>query len=194
MSLAIPQSPTSQEVTRLLIAWRQGDELALEQLTPIVLAELHRLAHAQMNKERNGHVLQTTALVNEAYLRLMHSSQVDWQNRAQFFALAATLMRRVLVDIVRQRQFQKRGGAAVQVTFEEALAVPLKRPDDLIALNDALESLAKLDARKSRVVELRFFGGLSIEETAAALGVSADTVKREWRTAKIWLRRELSGE
>ncbi len=194
MIIATPQQPTRPDVTSLLVAWRQGDQAALEQLTPLVFAELHRLARMQMSKERGGHVLQTTALVNEAYLKLMNSSQVDWQNRAQFFALAATMMRRVLVDIVRQRQFLKRGGSAMQVAFDEALAVPLRRPTDLVALDDALKSLAKLDERKSRVVELRFFGGLSIEETASVLGVSADTVKREWRAAKLWLRRELSGE
>ncbi|MGH9802895.1 MAG: sigma-70 family RNA polymerase sigma factor [Blastocatellia bacterium] len=194
MITATPQQPTRPDVTGLLVAWRQGDQAALEQLTPLVFAELHQMAHAQMSRERGGHLLQTTALVNEAYLKLMNSSQVDWQNRAQFFALAATLMRRILVDIVRQRQFQKRGGAVVQVAFDEALAVPIKRPTDLVALDDALEDLAKLDARKSRVVELRFFGGLSIEETASVLDVSADTVKREWRAAKLWLRRELSNE
>lgn len=194
MGLATPQLFTPQDVTGLLVAWRQGDQAALEQLTPLVFAELHRLARIQMSKERGGHVLQTTALVNEAYLKLMNSSQVDWQNRAQFFALAATLMRRILVDFARQRQFQKRGGAAMQVAFDEALALPQQRPTDLVALDDALESLAKLDERKSRVVELRFFGGLSIEETASVLDVSADTVKREWRAAKLWLRRELSGE
>lgn len=194
MIIVTPQQPTRQDVTGLLVAWRQGNQAALEQLTPLVFAELHRLARAQMGKERGGHVLQTTALVNEAYLKLMNSSQVDWQNRAQFFALAATLMRRILVDIVRQRQFQKRGGAAIQVAFDEALAVPIKRSTDLVALDDALQSLAKLDMRKSRVVELRFFGGLSIEEAASVLDVSADTVKREWRAAKLWLRKELSGK
>jgi len=193
LSVTITQPPTSQEVTRLLIAWRQGDPSALEQLTPIVFAELHRLAHMQMSKERGGHMLQTTALVNEAYMKLMNSSQVDWQSRAQFFALAATLMRRILVDFARQRRFQKRGGAAMQVAFDKALAVPQQRAADLVALDDALESLAKLDERKSRVVELRFFSGLTIEETAAALGVSTDTVKREWKMAKLWLKRELSG-
>ncbi len=194
MDTGTPQSFTPQDVTGLLVAWRKGDQTALEQLTPLIFAELHRLARIQMSKERGGHVLQTTALVNEAYLKLMNSSQVHWQNRAQFFALAAMLMRRILVDIARQRQFQKRGGAAMRVAFDEALAVPQQRPADLVALDDALVSLAELDKRKSQVVELRFFGGLSIEETASVLDISTDTVKREWRSAKLWLRKELSGK
>lgn len=185
---------TPQDFTAQLIAWREGDESALERLTPLVYAELHRLARIQMSKERNGHVLQTTALVNEAYLRLMDSPEVNWQNRAQFFALAATLMRRILVDFARQRRRQKREGEAIRVAFEEALAVPDKPPLDLldlIALDDALESLAKFAPRQSRVVELRFFGGLTVQETASAMGVSADIVKRDWRAAKLWLLEEL---
>lgn len=192
--MAATHAPTASDVTGLLIAWRQGDLSALEQLTPLVYAELHRLAHVHMRKERDGHLLQTTALVNEAFLKLMNNSQTDWQNRAQFFGLAAMLMRRILVDFVRQRRLRKRGGAAIQVVFDEALVVSVERPADLIALDDALKILSKQDERKARVVELRFFGGLNIEETGLVLGVSTDTVKREWRVAKMWLRRELSGE
>ena len=144
-----------------------------------------------MSNERNGHVLQTTALVNEAYLNLMDSSQVDWQNRAQFFGLAAILMRRILVDFARQQHRQKREGAAIRVAFEEAMAVRQQRPLDVVALDDALESLVRFAPRQSRVVELRFFGGLTVEETASAMGVSTDIVKRDWRSAKLWLLQEL---
>jgi RNA polymerase sigma factor (TIGR02999 family) len=191
MSLTASQISTPQDFTAQLIAWREGDEAALERLTPLVYAELHRLAHIQMSRERDGHVLQTTALVNEAFLKLMDLSEVNWQNRAQFFGLAATLMRRILVDFARQQQRQKREGAAIRVAFEEALAVQQQRPLDLVALDNALETLAKFAPRQSRVVELRFFGGLRIEETAAAMGVSTDIVKRDWRTAKLWLLQEL---
>lgn len=191
--MATTHTPISPEVTGLLIAWRQGDQSALGQLTPLVYAELHRLARIHMSRERNGHLLQTTALVNEAFMRLMNNTETDWQNRAQFFGLAAMLMRRILVDFVRERRFQKRGGATIRIAFDEALAVAEQRPPDLIALDDALNSLSKRDERKARVVELRFFGGLSIEETASVLSVSTDTVKRDWKVAKLWLRRELSG-
>ncbi|HKQ04669.1 MAG TPA: sigma-70 family RNA polymerase sigma factor [Blastocatellia bacterium] len=181
-------------ITEILLAWGDGDESALERLMPIVYAELRRLAHRYMNREREGHTLQTTALVNEAFLKLIDSSRVRWQNRAHFFAVSAQLMRRILVDFARSRHYQKRGGAAQRVSFDAALLVGAARGGDLIALDDALTALAEIDKRKSKVVELRFFGGLSVEETAEALKVSPDTVMRDWRLAKAWLLRELSNE
>lgn len=181
----------SPEVTQLLLAWREGEESALERLIPLVLAELRRIARRHMLGERRGHTLQTTALVNEAYLRLVDSQKVNWQNRTHFFALAAQLMRRVLVDHARSRASQKRGGGAYRVTLDEAVVGPEEPGQDLVALDDALQALAKFDPRKSRVIELRFFGGLSVEETAAVLQVSQDTVFRDWRLAKAWLAREM---
>ena len=186
----IPNEPGS--VTALLFAWRGGDDGALEQLVPLVHEELHRIARGCMKGERAGHSLQATALVNEAYLRLMGAQQVDWQNRVHFLAVSARLMRRILVDFARSKKYQKRGGGAQAVTLDEALVV--NEPGrDLIALDEALDALAKLDERKSRVVEMRFFGGLSVEETAGVLGVSGDTVMRDWRLAKAFLLRELRG-
>jgi RNA polymerase sigma factor (TIGR02999 family) len=185
---------SNEAITELLLAWGNGDESALERLMPMVYAELRRLAHHYMNRERGGHTLQTTALVNEAYLKLIDSSRVRWQNRAHFFAVSAQLMRRILVDFARSRHYQKRGGAARQVSLDEALVVSAARGDDLVALDDALTALAAIDKRKSEVVELRFFGGLSVEETAEVLKVSPDTVMRDWRLAKAWLLRELSNE
>ena len=182
------------EVTKLLLAWGQGDDAALQQLMPIVYEELRRLAHHYMGGERQGHLLQTTALVNEAYLRLVDSSRVKWQNRAHFFAVSAQLMRRVLVDMARSRKYQKRGGDAVQVSLEDVLVGSRERSADLVALDDALNALAATDERASRVVELRFFGGLNIDEAAEALKVSPETVKRDWNWAKAWLLREISGE
>jgi len=187
-------TPSPQEVTQLLLAWSQGDQSALDQLIPLVHAELHRLAHRCMDRERAGHTLQTTALVNEAYLRLIDSSQVRWQNRAHFFAVAAQLMRRILVDFARSRHNLKRGGAAQRVSLDEALLVPQEPDPDLIALDEALNVLAALDPRQARAVELRFFGGLSVEETAEVLQVSPETVHRDWRVAKAWLLRELDRE
>jgi RNA polymerase sigma factor (TIGR02999 family) len=184
-------TPSSQAVTELLLAWNSGDESALERLMPLVYDELHRLAHRYLGGERPGHLLQTTALVNEAYLRLVDASRVQFQNRAHFFAVAAQLMRRVLVDFARARKYQKRGGAAVQVSLDEALVGSTERSADLVALDDALTALAATDERASRAVELRFFGGLSIEETAEALKISPETVKRDWQWAKAWLLREL---
>ena len=181
-----------QEITRLLQAWCQGDELALKDLTPLVYDELRRLAHRYMGWQRHGHTLQTTALVNEAYVRLVYVSEVSWQNCAHFFAVSAQLMRYILVDFPRGRQSQKRGGAAHQVSLDQALEVSSERGDDLVALDEALSLLASLDARQAQVVELRFFGGLSVEETAEVLKVSAGTVRRDWRMAKAWLLRELS--
>jgi len=185
-------TPSPQEVTQLLLAWNQGDETALEKLIPLVYDELRRLAHHYMGGERAGHTLQTTALVNEAYLRLIDSSQVRWQSRAHFFAVSAQLMRRILVDFARSRHYFKRGGGAHQVSLDEALVVSQERSADLVALDDALTALARIDARKSQVVELRFFGGLSVEEAAEVLKVSPDTVMRDWGLAKVWLLRELS--
>jgi RNA polymerase sigma factor (TIGR02999 family) len=181
----------SHDVTRLLAKWKDGDEAALQQLVPIVHAELRRLAQRQMARERPGHTLQPTALVNEAYLRLVNLKQMQWQDRAHFFAMGARLMRRILVDFARSRGYQKRGGGAKQVSFTEALDVAEGQATDVVALNDALEALADVDERKSRVVELRFFGGLSVEETAEALNVSRETVKRDWKLAKMWLLRHL---
>jgi RNA polymerase sigma-70 factor (ECF subfamily) len=181
----------SQDITELLLAWNGGDEQALDRLMPLVHDELHRLAHRYMGGQPADHPLQTTALVNEAYLRLVDSSRVRWQNRAHFFAVSAQLMRRILVDVARARQRVKRGGDAVQVTFDEAVATSHEPNAALIALDDALKALAAVDERKSKVVELRFFGGLSVEETAAVLKVSSITVMRDWAMAKVWLLREL---
>ena len=176
----------------MLKAWSDGDEAALEQLTPLVYEELHRLAHRYLGRERIGHTLQTTALVHEAYLRLIDWKNVQWQNRAHFFAISAQLMRRILVDFARSRRFAKRGGGARQVAFDEAMAIAPVRNVDLVALDDALTDLAELDPRQSRVVELRFFGGLNIAETAEVLKVSPGTVRRDWSLAQAWLHRELS--
>lgn len=184
-------SPT-HEVTQLLLAWGDGDREALDRLMPLVYAELRRLAGHYLAGERRGHTLQATALVNEAYLRLVDSGARQWQNRAHFFGIAAQMMRQVLVDHARARNYLKRGGGAQQVTFDEGLIVADERAADIVALDDALTALAKLDERKSRLVELRFFGGLSIEETAAVLQVSPGTVMRDWTLAKAWLRREMS--
>ncbi len=182
----------SHDVTRLLARWKDGDEAALQQLVPIVHEELRRLARRQMAGERPGHMLQPTALVNEAYLRLVNLKQMQWQNRAHFFAMGARLMRRNLVDFARSRGYQKRGGSAKQVSFTQALAVAAEgQATDVVALNDALEALADVDERKSRVVELRFFGGLSVEETAEVLNVSRETIQRDWKFAKMWLLRHL---
>jgi RNA polymerase sigma-70 factor (ECF subfamily) len=185
---------STQEVTRLFIAWSEGDEAALEKLIPLVYQELRRLAKLYLKRERPGHSLQTTALVHEAYLRLIDSSRVRWQNRAHFFAVSAQLMRRILVDFARSRRYLKRGGEAQHVSLGEALDIAEARGAALIALDDALLALARIDERKSRVVELRYFGGLSVEETAETLKVSTETVKRDWRLARTWLRRELAGK
>lgn len=184
--------PSTHEVTALLLAWNQGDASALEKLTPLVYQELHRLARGYMGREHAGHTLQATALVNEAYLRLIDSSRVRWQNRAHFFAVSAQLMRRILVDFARSRNYLKRGGDVPRVSLSEAFEMAGKQDADLAALDDALHSLAGVDPRKCHVVELRFFGGLSVEETAEVLQVSPDTVMRDWRLAKLWLLRELS--
>ncbi len=189
-ALIKPRSPG--DLTELLLAWRDGDEDALKRLTPLVYDELHRLAGVYMARERHGHPLQATALVNEAYLRLTDSSRVQWQNRAHFLGVAAQLMRRVLVDFARTRRSQKRGGDWRQVTLDEVLILGAGPNLDLIALDEALRELGELDPRKVQVVEMRFFGGLSLEDTAEVLGVSVDTVGRDWNAAKAWLLRELT--
>lgn len=182
------------EVTQLLKAWGNGVEGALEQLAPLVENELHRLAHKYMSRERPGQTLQTTALVNEVYLRLIDIQQVSWQNRAHFFAISARMMRRILTDLARSRHYLKRGGKAVHVTWDEALLVPEEPDVDIVAIDRALSELAEVDSRKSQVVELRFFGGLSVEETAEVLKISEQTVMRDWKFAKAWLMRALSGD
>ncbi len=185
-----PASPHG--ITQLLKAWGNGEQEALEQLIPLIYSELHRLAHRYMQRERNAHTLQSTALVHEAYERLIDLKEVSWQNRAHFFGVSARLMRRVLVDYARSRRYSKRGGEWRQIPLNEAVAVFRDHGTDIVALDDALSTLAGIDPRKSRVVEMRFFGGLSIRETAEVLNVSQETVLRDWRLAKVWLLRELS--
>jgi RNA polymerase sigma-70 factor (ECF subfamily) len=182
------------EITQLLQAWRQGDERALDKLTPQVYRELHRAAQRCMSRERDDHTLQTTALINELYLRLSDLKPVDWQNRAHFFALCARQMRRILTDQARARQSHKRGDGAKAISLEDALVVSPEPTADLVAVDDALNQLAKVDDRKCQVVVMRFFGGLSVEETAEVLKISPETVARDWRLAKAWLMRELSGK
>jgi RNA polymerase sigma factor (TIGR02999 family) len=181
-------------VTELLLSWGRGDRSALDELVPIVHQELRRLARLQMRGERDNHTLQTTALVNEAFIRLVDLRRIRWQDRAHFLALSARLMRRILVDHARSRNYRKRGGGAVNVALDDSIDMSRERGADLVALDDALESLARVDPRKGQVVELRFFGGLSVDETAEALGISAETVLRDWRFAKVWLLREVSGD
>jgi RNA polymerase sigma-70 factor, ECF subfamily len=184
-------TPT-QEVTELLVAWCDGHETALDELTPLVYEELRRLARRYMGRERQDHTLQTSALVNEAFIRLVDQRAVRWQSRAHFFAIAAQMMRRILVDYARRRGYAKRGGEVRRLPIDETVIVSDERASDVVALDDALKSLAEIDSRRSRIVELRFFGGLSIEETAEVLGVSPGTVMRDWTLAKAWLRREIS--
>src|SRR2546426_4561411 len=185
------QSPT-HEVTQLLLAWSEGDRTALDKLTPLVYQELRRMAHRYMSRERPGHTMQTTALVNEAYLRLVNRESVHWQNRAHFFAIAAQVMRHILVDHARSHAYAKRGGGAQTISLDEAMIVSREPAAEEVALDDALKELAKIDSQQSRIVELRFFGGLTIEETAEVLHLSAATIKREWSTAKAWLYHELA--
>jgi RNA polymerase sigma-70 factor (ECF subfamily) len=182
----------SPPVTQLLVAWGNGDETARDELMPLVYQELHRLAHHYMKRESPGHTLQTSALVHEAFVKLVDQKDVQWRNRAHFFGIAAQLMRRILVDHARGRQYLKRGGGATHVSLDEAAIVSQERAADVVALDEALTNLAALDARKSQIVELRFFGGLSIEETAEVLAVSPGTIMRDWTLAKAWLRREMS--
>jgi RNA polymerase sigma-70 factor (ECF subfamily) len=186
--------PATQEITQLLKAWSGGDLAALDQLTPLCYQELRRLAHRHMRRERMGHTMQTSALVNEAFLRLTDWENVEWQNRAQFFAMAARIMRNVLVDFARARRQAKRGGDVLRVSLATAALIPQNRSADIIALDEALGALATLSERQSRVVELRFFGGLTIEEIAEVLKVSTGTVRRDWSLARAWLYRELSQE
>lgn len=179
------------EISELLQAWGRGDESAPDRLIPLVYGELRRLAHRYMSQERPGHTLQTTALVNEAYLRLVNWPEGRWENRAHFFAVSAQMMRRILVDFARDKQTQKRGGEALQVSLSEASAFTVDRGADLVALDETLTALAKIDPRKAKVVEMRFFGGLSVKEVSEVLKVSEETVLRDWRLAKVWLLREL---
>jgi RNA polymerase sigma factor (TIGR02999 family) len=186
--------PSGSDITQLLRAWNGGDESALEKLMPIVYGELHRMARQYMARESPDHTLQTSALVNEAYLRLVDAAHANWQNRVHFFAVSAQAMRRILVDWARSRQALKRGGDVRLLQLDDALVVTEDQRVDLVALDDALKALAVLDPRKSQVVELHFFGGLNLEETAEVMKVSSDTVLRDWKLAKSWLRCELSGE
>lgn len=185
-------APLSQDVTQLLKAWGNGEQEALDQLIPLVYHELHRLAHRYMGRERDAHTLQSTALVHEAYERLVDLKEMSWQNRAHFFGVSAQLMRRILVDYARARRYSKRGGEWRQVPLNEAVALFRDRRTDIVALDDALTALAGIDPRKSRVVEMRFFGGLNNKEVAELLHVSEETVLRDWRLAKVWLLKELS--
>jgi RNA polymerase sigma-70 factor, ECF subfamily len=184
-------APYASEVSQLLINWGQGDESALEKLIPLVYDELRKMAHYQMARENPGHTLQTTALVNEVYLRLLGAVEVSWQDRAHFLALSAKLMRRVLVDHARGRGRVKRGGSVKKISLDDSFAVPIGQDANIIALDDALSSLATIDARKAKTVELRFFGGYSVVETAKILNVSVRTVMNDWKFAKIWLLRSL---
>lgn len=185
---------SAHEFTELLIEWQRGDATALDKLTPLVYDELRRIAHRYVRRERNGHTLQTTELVNEAYLRLLHTQKIDWQNRAHFFGVTAQVMRRILIDHARRRRFAKHGGDARRVSLENAAVMTRQRAVELILLDEALNELGKIDLRKSRVVELRYFGGLSFEEIAEVLQVSLMTVRRDWRGAKAWLYKAVNRE
>jgi RNA polymerase sigma factor (TIGR02999 family) len=186
-------TPAPQEITKLLQEWGDGSQSALEELMPLVYHELHRLAHQHMRREKAGHLLQTSALINEAYVRLVDQPQIRWENRGHFFGIAARLMRRILVDDARTRNFAKRGAGAIQVPLDEATNVGQAQAANVVALDDALKSLEGIDRRQSEIVELRFFGGLSIEETADVLKVSPGTVMRDWTFARAWLRKQMSG-
>jgi RNA polymerase sigma-70 factor, ECF subfamily len=188
------ESVSTHQVTQLLVAWRAGDEGALNRIMPLVYNELRQLARRYMAAEHTGHPLQTTALVHEVYLRLVDANTIDWQDRAHFYAICARLMRRILVDFARSRNYQKRGGGLAHIQLEEAATVPEAVGSEMLAVDEALKQLAAIDSRKSEVVELRFFGGLTVEEIAAALRVSPETVMRDWKLAKAWLLRELSHE
>ncbi len=191
-AIRIKTMESTQEVTELLLAWRDGDRAALEKLTPLVYGELHRLADRYMRRENPGHTLQASALVNEAFVHLIDQQRIEWQSRAHFFGVAANLMRHILLDHARAYARAKRGGGAIQVSLDEAMIVSGDRAAELIALDDALNELAKFDARKCRLVELRFFGGLSNEEVAEVMDMSLRTVEREWRKARAWLQRTIS--
>lgn len=187
-------TPSPGEVSQLLVDWGNGNKSALDRLTPLVHEELHRLAHRHMRRERPNHTLQTSALVNEAYVRLVDQRNLHWKNRAHFFSIASRLMRRILVDLARAHYRAKRSGAALQVSLDDAAIVSQERAAELVALDEALTNLATIDERKSKVVELRFFGGMTVEETAEALHLSPITIKREWSAAKAWLYREVAHE
>ena len=191
--MPIPSLPP-QEVTQLLVDWGNGNQAALDRLMPIVYTEPRQLAHRYMRRERPGHTMQTTALIHEAYLRLVDQNQVRWQHQAHFFGIAARLMRQILIEHARSRTRAKRGGGVGTISLDEAAIVSQARATELLALDDALERLATMDPRKSQVVELRFFGGLSVEEAAQVLNIAPNTVLRDWRMAKAWLRREISHE
>jgi RNA polymerase sigma factor (TIGR02999 family) len=191
MALALMAETSQHRVTQLLRKWSGGDSRALDELTPLVYAEVRKLARSYLRRERPGHTLQATALVNEAYIRLIDQRQVQWQNRAHFFGIAAQMMRRVLVDHARMRNAEKRGSGENPIVLDDAMGVAADRHLDLVRLDDALQALAALDPRQAKIVELRYFGELSIEETAAVLDLSPTTVKREWAAARTWLRREL---
>jgi RNA polymerase sigma-70 factor (ECF subfamily) len=184
--------PSAQDITHLLLAWGEGDPAALDKLMPLVYEELRRLARSYLNRQRPGHTLQTTALVNEAYLRLINANQVRWQDRAHFFAVSAQMMRRILVDFARSKRNLKRGGGAQRVSLEDAMAIAPEQSADLLALDEALRELAALNPRQSQIVELRYFGGLSEEEAAEVLKISPRTVRRDWSLARAWLFRALS--
>lgn len=186
-------TPSVHEVTQLLRAWSAGDKDALDQLTPLVYRELHRAAKRYMARQQPDHTLQTTALINEVYLRLVAFKEVSWADRAHFLAVCAQLMRRILADWARGQRYRKRGKGAQHVPFDEALVISPERSSDLVALDEALKALAEADLRKSQIVELRFYGGLSVDETAKVLKVSPETVMRDWKLAKLWLLREMSG-
>jgi RNA polymerase sigma factor (TIGR02999 family) len=188
-----PAPASRDRITTLLVAWTGGEESALADLTPLVQSELRRLARSHMRRERDGHTLQTDGLVNEAYVRLIDIRRIEWRDRAHFFALTSRLMRRILVDYARSRQYQKRGGGIQRVPLDLAGDLPAEQRGDLVALDDALAALMRVDPRKAEVVELRYFGGLSVAEAAEVLAVSEQTVARDWRLAKMWLLRELSG-
>jgi len=185
--------PSSHNITHLLKEWSDGDERALDRLTPLVYSELRQQAARYLRRERRNHSLQTTALINEAYLRLIDARNVHWQNRAHFFAIAAKLMRRILVDYARRRDAEKRGPSQIRLTLSDVVAVVNETDVDVLAIDEALDRLAVIDPQQARIVELRFFSGLSVEETAAALGISPKTVKRDWSVARAWLRREIGG-
>jgi RNA polymerase sigma factor (TIGR02999 family) len=182
---------STHDLTRLLQAWRRGDSAALDKLVPLVYEELHRLAHCYMAREWANSTLQTTALIHEAYLRLVDANEIEWRNRVHFFAISANVMRRVLVEFARSRGSQKRGGGVRKISLEETAILPAQPDEDLLALDTALTALATIDPRKAKVVELRFFGGFTEQETAEALGISSDTVLRDWKSAKLWLYRDL---
>jgi len=182
------------QITNLLLEWSEGDHAALERMTPLVYGELHRLAHRHMNRERAGHTLQTSALVNEAFLRLVDQRNVKWNNRAHFFGIAAQMMRRILVDYARSHLYAKRGAGAIHVSLDHAKLVSNSPTAEVTALDEALTKLESIDPQQARVVELRFFGGLTIKETSEVMGISVDMVKREWSTAKAWMYREMTGD